>query len=442
MTRACFRNVALATGLACLLGVAPASGQTIPPPFDVDFSFVDLGAVPGLPPPAGGLTFVPGNPGVLLIGGAANTFSGKIYSIGVVRDASQHVTGFSGMATLVANANGASGGIDGGLAFGPGGVLFYTSYSDNYLGQVEPGSSGPDRLIALTPLMVASSVGTLAFVPAGFPGAGRFKLVQYNSPGSWYDVSLAPDGAGTYSITGVTLVVSIGRGPEGIIYVAAGNPQFSNPSVLVSEYSAGTVGAYEIDANGDPVVATRRGFMTGLTGAEGAVIDPLTGDYLFSTFGGGNRVIVVRGFMPPTTSSTTPTTTSTTTTLPNGDCATEPVAATFASLNCRLAALLDAVRAAPDLGPLGTKVEQQVEKAKQRKEEAEGRCREGNLRRAKSVLKKGVRKLVQIGQTLGSRQARRSMPPALREAFRLAADGIQDDLQQLKRAVRCPEDAP
>jgi hypothetical protein len=39
--------------------------------------------------------------------------------------------------------------------------------------------------------------------------------------------------------------------------------------------------------------------MTGLSGAEGAALDPLTGDFLFSTFGGGSRVIEVRGFAVP-----------------------------------------------------------------------------------------------------------------------------------------------
>jgi hypothetical protein len=29
------------------------------------------------------------------------------------------------------------------------------------------------------------------------------------------------------------------------------------------------------------------------------VRNPLTGDFLFSTFGGGNQVIAVRGFTPP-----------------------------------------------------------------------------------------------------------------------------------------------
>jgi hypothetical protein len=40
-------------------------------------------------------------------------------------------------------------------------------------------------------------------------------------------------------------------------------------------------------------------FISGLDGAEGALLDPVTGDFLFSTFGGGSRVIAVRGFAAP-----------------------------------------------------------------------------------------------------------------------------------------------
>ena len=68
--------------------------------------------------------------------------------------------------------------------------------------------------------------------------------------------------------------------------------------VLISEYGTGTVSSYEIDLNGDPVPGTRRAFMTGLGGAEGGTRDPVSGDFLFSTFGGGSRVVVVRGFTP------------------------------------------------------------------------------------------------------------------------------------------------
>jgi len=47
---------------------------------------------------------------------------------------------------------------------------------------------------------------------------------------------------------------------------------------------------------------SRRTFIAGLDGAEGAALDPLTGDFLFSTCGcgsGANRVIAVRGFTLP-----------------------------------------------------------------------------------------------------------------------------------------------
>ena len=40
-------------------------------------------------------------------------------------------------------------------------------------------------------------------------------------------------------------------------------------------------------------------FITGLSGAEGTFIDPVTGDLLFSTYGGGNQVIRVTGFGAP-----------------------------------------------------------------------------------------------------------------------------------------------
>ncbi|MGE3182570.1 MAG: hypothetical protein AB7N71_13140, partial [Phycisphaerae bacterium] len=200
-----------------------------------------------------------------------------------------------GDAVAIANANGATAGIDGGLTYGPNGVLFYTTFNDNHIGQLLPGSTSPDLLTPLTALGVAASTGTLQFVPEGFPGAGRLKILSYNAS-TWYDTTITPDGSGTFTINPVNPGIFIGGGPEGLVYIAAGNPGFAADSVLVCEYAFGRVVAYEIDANGDAIVATRRIFLTGLGGAEGAAIDPLTGDFLFSTFGGGDRVIRVIGF--------------------------------------------------------------------------------------------------------------------------------------------------
>lgn len=212
-----------------------------------------------------------------------------------------YIVGFDGTATELADAYGATGGIDGGLAYGPGGVLFYSTFFANQIGQIEPGSTGPDRLVNLSP-GVARSMGGLGFVPEGMPGAGRLKITS-TLVGRWYDATLTPDGSGTYNVVRNTAVaINIGGSPQGIVYVPAGAPLFPNPTVLVAEFqSPGRVSAYEVNANGDPIPSTRRTFIDGLDGAEGAAFDPLTGDFLFSTFGGGDLIVRVSVVPEPAT---------------------------------------------------------------------------------------------------------------------------------------------
>lgn len=267
--------------------------QVIDPFYAGEYNFVDLGSAGGVPANYGGLTLKWDDPNTLLLGGSANGGAGAIYSIGLIRDAENHITGFSGSATLFATAPQ----IDGGLAYGPNNVLFATGFPTNTLMQFKPGSTSPDRTDSLTSLGITSSVGAMGFVPAGFNGAGRLKIASYNG-GGFYDVDYSADGSGTYNLTSATLESQPNGGPEGFAYVPIGSSLFTNQSMLISEYGLGRIGSYEIDAEGNPIVSTRRDFMTGLSGAEGAFIDPLTGDFLFSTFGGGNRVIVVGGFEP------------------------------------------------------------------------------------------------------------------------------------------------
>jgi len=273
-----------------------AEAQTLVAPFDTSYSVVNLGSVPGLPLNYGGLVVKIDDPSKLIIGGAANGANGALYTVGLVRDAEGHITGFNGEATYFAAAQYN----DGGVAYGPGNVLFLARWPVNELGQLRPGSVATDRVDLLAPFGVESSHSSLNFVPVGFPGAGRMKLCTYIG-GQWNDVSIAPDGLGTYSITNVTQVAipRLQGGPEGFTYPPVNSPQFGAPSMLLSEYAAGKVVAYELDGNGDPLVETRREFISGLTGAEGANIDPVTGDFLFSTFGGFSQVVLVRGFTRP-----------------------------------------------------------------------------------------------------------------------------------------------
>ena len=288
---ACLAVLALAAGVPA----ASAQAPVIAPPFDDAYTATDIGTPAGVPANLGGLTLKAGTTDRLLIGGAANQTAGALYEIGVVRDGAGHITGFSGAATRFADA----ANNDGGITYGPGGVLFLARYPNTEIGQTRPGSAITDKVVPLAPLGITGSPGSLLFVPPGQPGAGSLKIASY-SGGQWYDAAVTPDGAGTYDIVDVRPIAgAVLSGPEGFIYVNAGSPRFNGPSLLVSEYSAGRVSAFEVDGDGDPRVSTRRDFITGLSGAEGAFVDPVTGDFLFSTFGGANRVIVVRGFARP-----------------------------------------------------------------------------------------------------------------------------------------------
>jgi hypothetical protein len=270
------------------------TGIRIDSTYESRYQLVDLGPVPGVPTRVGGVVVKAGDPGKLLVGGTANQLSGAFYEIAITRDDEGHITGFSGSATRVADAayN------DGGVIYGPDGVLLFARWPANELGEIKPGSLVTDKVVDLEPLGVGYSAAGIAFAPAGSSTPGALKIMSWSS-GLWHTVALTPDGMGTFDVGSVTQATSpLPGGPEGMVYVPGGSPLFPDPAMLVSEFTAGVVSTYLVDANGDPMVGTRHLFVIGLTGAEGATIDAQSGDFLFSTFGGGDRIIVVRGFAP------------------------------------------------------------------------------------------------------------------------------------------------
>jgi hypothetical protein len=287
MTRSPFVLLAL----SLLAFGAQAAAQQLGPDFAGSYVIRDLSSPPQVPGPLGGLTIDPLVPNVLLIGGSANTGSGTIYRVALERNSAGLIVGW-GCGETAPQATAPM--IDGGLAFAPNGVLLFTGWPVNTLGQILPGGSAPAKTFNLSTVGVVSSVGGMVLVPAGMPGAGSIKFLSYDG-GRWHSASLVPDGAGTYDVASVSPGIQIGGGPEGATYIRAGNPGFPVDSVLVSEYGFGTIAAYAVDSNGDPIPGTRRVFVSGLSGAEGAFTDPVTGDLLFCTFS-GNRVIAVSGF--------------------------------------------------------------------------------------------------------------------------------------------------
>ncbi|MBD2358030.1 DUF4114 domain-containing protein [Tolypothrix sp. FACHB-123] len=275
--------------------------MTLAAPFDSAYAVTSLGEVPGLPIPYVGLAFKPDDPNTLLIGSTPQTEDSQIFAIALKRDANNHIIGFTGTATLVAAAPGLNGGlIDAGLGFGPENVLFYTTWNDNTVGQIKPGSSSPDKQIDLNELGFEASAGGLTFVPQGFPGAGRLKITSYDT-GNFYDTTVSADGMGTWNIAPPNKSVNLSGGPDAFVYVSASMPEFKSQRILMTEQDADKVAVYNIDENGDPISSSRQDFLTGIDGPIGAAIDPLTGDFFFSTYSFGdfnphgfNQVVVVK----------------------------------------------------------------------------------------------------------------------------------------------------
>lgn len=274
---------AVATAIAACFAAVPLGAQTVLPPFNAAYHVRDLGSIAS-PVTSGGIAFLHNNPNVLLFGGYD---SRQILAVPVVRDGNGKIRTF-GHAMTHATVTGP----DGGLAYGPNNVLFHTAWPQNIVGQLLPGSTSANRVIQLGPLGVPASVGSCAFPPTGAPGNGRLKLVTYSTSSSsrWCDATIAPDGAGTFSITSVSAPIALGGGTEGILYPPPGAPMFPpNQSVLIAEWDAGRIVLYNVDANGDPVPGTAQPVVAGLLHPSGGAVDPVTGDMLF-THGSGDLV--------------------------------------------------------------------------------------------------------------------------------------------------------
>ncbi len=255
--------------------LATATAQSVLPPFSVAYQVVRLGPMPGIFS-YGGTAFLPSNPNVLLISPWPST---EITAVIVTRDGQGFINGLSA-STPVATV----GGTDGGLAFGPTGVLFHTWFGPNRLGQILPGSTVTNRSDDLGPLGLLSSVGACTFVPAGLPGAGRFKVCGW-SGSDFHDVTLTPDGLGTFTPTTTGTPIILTGGIEGIVYVPANAPLLGG-QLLTAEWGPGIISAYQIDANGDPIASTRQVVIGGANPPGGGAVDPITGDIVFATSGG------------------------------------------------------------------------------------------------------------------------------------------------------------
>jgi hypothetical protein len=177
------------------------------------------------------------------------------------------------------------------------------------LGQILPNTTDP-AITDLTMIGVGGGgPGGIGFVPPNLAGAGGLRMLTWPE-GLWYHVTYATAASG-FAVSAATQMEKL-PGSGGFAYVPAESPGFAKQSVLVAEWDQNRVAAYEVDDQGDPVLASRIEFFTTFPNPWGAYFEPQTGDYLFLTWGGAgtdptsgtddssdDHVFVVQGFKKP-----------------------------------------------------------------------------------------------------------------------------------------------
>ena len=277
-------------------GVLAGDEVVIAPEFAGLYTTYELGPVSGIDPNArlGGCVISFDDPNTLLIAGDSESPAGTLYSIGVERGNCEHIVAFTGQAVAVADTPY----IDANLVYVKSGLLLYSEWPVNNISQLLPGAAAPARTTALDPLGVANSIGGLGFVPPGFADEGGMRLLSW-SGGQWNHLDRQPDGE-LFTLSNPQQTAVLPNGPGGFAYIPKGSPGFDEAHIIVSEWSTNTVGVYQADAQGDPIVATRKDFFTAFPRPWGAYFEPLTGDFIFLTWGAGvDRVYIVQGFKAP-----------------------------------------------------------------------------------------------------------------------------------------------
>lgn len=264
----------------------------------------DLGPVPklggGVLPRLGGLVISPKEPNLLYIVGPSEVPEAQLHQIFVERGPCGHIVGWAGEATPVLSAPYLDL-----MANGPKGVVFLSHYPTKKLSQYLPGAMSLASTIDLTPLGQNQSPGGINFVPAGFPDAGMLRVmgfpIDHVGPGSWSRADITYNGD-HYEIGALTKTVDVPYGPGGFSYIPAGSPLFPEQRIMVTEWLSNPrgVSSYAVDADGDPIVETRKPFFESFVKPWGSYFEPETGDYMFLQWENQpDHVFIVQGFVPP-----------------------------------------------------------------------------------------------------------------------------------------------
>src|ERR1041385_1995016 len=140
--------------------------QSLGPIFAGAYSVQDTGEVPD--DDSSQILFSASNSNSILIGKNTTQGDAKIVQFPVTPGAGQHSTAPGTSSTVLADAHAPDGSspLDSSMSYGPNGILFFTGSDPFSIGEIKPGSTAPDKMVALQPLGFGGDLGggALAFI--------------------------------------------------------------------------------------------------------------------------------------------------------------------------------------------------------------------------------------------------------------------------------------
>jgi RHS repeat-associated protein len=256
----------------------PYLGVEIGDRFKTNYTPYSLGLPNGLPGPVGPMVFLPGDPDTILIGGGIASCGGSIYKVKVLRGEGGHIIGFDDDA-------------DPDTPY----VAEFYQYAPYLSGM----TYAPDGSL-ITTNSKSSPYAGIGFVPDYVSGAGALK-----STGRWPNTGFYTQsylGNGQFNNAVQSGLVEPGSGSFVYRPNTARNFQ-AGSEILINDPVGDQVFAYEIDNAGNPIAGTQDVFLKDLDLVAGVVVDPVTGDILFSAAGSelsnsANTILAVRGLGP------------------------------------------------------------------------------------------------------------------------------------------------
>jgi hypothetical protein len=242
----------------------------------------------GIPGPLAGAQFSTDGQTLWLVGNAGSK-SGSVHALLVRRDAaSKAITGFGPPRLHSAAAH-----ADGGLALARDGALYWSTWREHELGELPAG--GKTSRFPLAASGVPAGGGGLAFVPRG-EARGALLMSSYADGGLYrLDLTEPSDGARTPVPGSAKKLVNLRKGTEGVRFAPAGR---LDGGLLVCNWDAGAVTLTQINPEtGLPYEGEgqAKNFLTGLEGVSGLDFDPVSGDLLLTSWGSGNRLLLLTG---------------------------------------------------------------------------------------------------------------------------------------------------